>query len=131
MKKLLFLVISGLTISCSMSNQPSSYLKEGEFIITRKYIGDYIDYRHTGAETFSGTSLIWVKTTMENTYGIISAYGKKCEFSIGDRIYLSRSYYSPGGISEYWVYTIENDSSVYYRVTDFQNDHKVLVKNWF
>ena len=131
MKKLLYLVIFGLSVSCSISNQSSDVLEEDEFIITRKCIGDYIDFRHTGSDTFSGTNLIWVKTSMESTYGKISAYGKNCEFSAGERVYLTRKYYSPGGISEYWIYSIENDSSVYYRVTDFQNDHKVLVKDWF
>ena len=100
-------------------------------MITRKYVGLYMDYRQTGSETFSGTNLIWIKTSLESTYGKISAYGKKCEFSVGDRLYLTRKYYSPGGVSEYWEYIIENDSSVYYRVTEFQNDHKVFVKDWF
>jgi hypothetical protein len=68
---------------------------------------------------------------MENTFGKISAYGKKCEFSVGDKLYLRRTYYTPGGISGYWTYQIENDSSVYYRLTDFQNDKKVFVKSWF
>jgi hypothetical protein len=131
MKKLTFIVFLGLAISCSVSKQSSDPLEEGEIFITRKYLGVFIDYRVTGPETFSGPSLIWVKTSMESTYGKISAYGKKCDFSVGDRIYLTRQYYSPGGVSEYWVYTIENDSSVYYRITDFQNDHKVLVKDWF
>jgi hypothetical protein len=131
MKKLLFLVILGLSGSCSISNQSSATLEEDEFIITRKYVGDYIDFRHTGSDNFSGTSLIWIKTSMENTYGKISAYGKSCEFSVGERLYLTRKFYSPGGISEYWIYTIENDSSLYYRLTDFQNDHKVLAKDWF
>lgn len=131
MKKLFLLVLIDLTISCSISNQPSSFLEDGEFFITRKYVGNYIEYRHTGIDTFSGTNLIWIKTSMENTYGKISAYGKKCEFSVGERLYLTRKYYSPGEISEYWVYIIENDSSLYYRVTEFQNDHKVMVKDWF
>jgi hypothetical protein len=68
---------------------------------------------------------------MEKTYGKISAYGEKCEFSVGDRLYLTRTYYSPGGISAYWVYNIENASSLYYKVTEFQNDRKVLVQSWF
>jgi len=131
MRKLIFLILLGLTISCSISNQSSSLLEEGELVITRKYVGNFIEYRHTGMDTFSGTSLIWIKTSMENTYGKISAYGKKCEFTVGDRLYLTRKYYSPGGISAYWVYIIENDSSIYYKVTDFQNDHKVMVKDWF
>lgn len=131
MKKLFFLVISSLAISCSVSNQSSSSLKEGEFFITRKYVGDFLDYRQTGPENFSGTSLIWIKTSMESTYGRISAYSKKCEFKVGERLYLTRKYYSPGGVSEYWEYNIENDSSVYYKVTEYQNDHKVFVKDWF
>jgi hypothetical protein len=131
MKKLTFIVFLGLAISCSVSKQSSAPLEEGELFITRKYLGVFIDYRVTGPDTFSGPSLIWVKTSMQSTYGIISAYGKKCEFSVGERVYLTRKYYSPGGVSEYWVYTIENDSSVFYRLTDFQNDHKVFVKDWF
>jgi hypothetical protein len=131
MKRLFFLLLLGLTISCTSSNQSSSLLKEDEFMITRKYLGVFIDYRQTGPETYSGPNLIWIKTSMESTYGKICAYGKKCEFSAGDRLYLTRKYYSPGSVSEYWVYTIENDSSVYYRVMDFQSDHKVFVKDWY
>lgn len=131
MKKLFLLAIMGLTFSCSASNQSSTFLEESELFVTRKYIGNYIDYRHTGIDTFSGIGLIWIKTSMENTYGKISAYGKKCEFTVGDRLYLTRKYFSPGGISAYWIYNIENDSTVYYRVTDFQNDHKLLVKDLF
>lgn len=131
MKKLLFLILTGLTIACSTSNRSSSRLKDGELFITRRYVGMYIDYRHTGPNTFSGPNLIWIKTSMENTYGKISAYGEKCEFKVGDRLYLTRTYYSPGGISAYWVYNIENDASLYYKVTEFQNDHKVLTQSWF
>ena len=68
---------------------------------------------------------------MNNTYGKISAFGKKCEFSVGDNLYIKRSYYSPGGVFGYWEYRIENDSSVYYRVSDYQYDQKVLVESWF
>ena len=131
MKKLLFLVLIGLTMACSTANRSSSRLKDGEIFITRKYVGQYLDYRHTGPNTFSGPNLIWIKTSMEKTFGKISAYGEKCEFSVGDRLYLTRTYYSPGGISAYWVYNIENASSLFYRVTEFQNDHKVLVQSWF
>lgn len=94
-------------------------------------MGDYIEYRHTGSETLSGANLIWIKTTMESTYGKICAYGKKCEFSKGDRLYLRRTYYSPGGVTGYWVYEIGNDSDVSYKLTDFQSDHKVFVQSWY
>jgi hypothetical protein len=131
MKRYLFLILMGLTIACSTTNKSSSRLVDGELFITRKFVGVFIDYRRTGSDTFSGPNLIWIKTSMEGTYGKICAFGKKCDFSAGDRLYLTRTYYNPGGISAYWVYKIENDSSVYYKVTEFQNDRKVLVKTWF
>ena len=130
MKKLLFLVLMGLIFSCSTTKKPSSLLKEDEFFLTRKYIGHFIDYRYTGPETFGGPHIIWIKTTMDSTYGKISAYSKKCEFSAGDKIYLRRTYTTPG-IFGHWEYQIENDSSVYYRVTEFQNDNKIIVQTWF
>jgi hypothetical protein len=90
-----------------------------------------MDYRHTGPENYDGPNIIWVKTSMEDVYGKISAYGKKCEFSEGDRLYLRRTFYSPGIVSGYWVYTLENDSSVSYRATDLQHDREVFIKTWF
>jgi hypothetical protein len=113
------------------SKRKSPAIVEDELFISRKYVGSFIDYRQTGPATYNGTNLIWIKTSMENTYGKISAYGKKCEFSIGDNLYLTRTYYSPGGVSGSWVYRIENDSSLYYKVTDLQHDHKVLVETFF
>lgn len=113
------------------SKKSSLIIEEEGLVITRKYVGTFIEYRHTGYETNEGPNLIWIKTSMQNTYGRISAYGKKCEFLAGDKLYLRRIYYSPGGISGYWTYQIENDSSVYYRVTDFQNDKKVFAESWF
>jgi len=130
MKMYLFLLLSGVIISCSTAKKSSSLLGEDQLFITRKYIGDFIDYRHTEPETFGGPHLVWIKTTMDSTYGKISAYGKKCQFSAGDKIYLRRTYCTPGMFG-YWGYQIENDSSVYYRVREFQHDNKVLVQAWF
>ncbi len=130
MKKLLFLVLIGVIISCSTAKKSFSLLKKDEFFITRKYIGNFMDYRHTGPEIFGGTHLIWIKTTMDSTYGKISAYSKKCEFSAGDKIYLKRTYSTPGTFGN-WGYQIENDSSVYYRVSEFRFENKVLVQTWF
>jgi len=130
-KKLLFLLVLALTFSCSSSKKASSGIEEDELIITRKYVGVFMDYRHTGPENYDGPNIIWVKTSMEDVYGKISAYGKKCEFSQGDRLYLRRTFYSPGIVSGYWVYTLENDSSVSYRATDLQHDREVFIKTWF
>jgi hypothetical protein len=129
MKKYGFILLMILVISCA-TTEKSGILPEDEIFVTRKYIGNFIDYRHTVPETFGGPHLIWIKTTMDSTYGKISAYGKKCKFSPGDRIYLRRTYSTPG-VFGYWEYQIENDSSVYYRASEFQYDNKVLVQNWY
>ncbi len=113
------------------SKKPSENIAEDKLFISRKYVGIFVDYRQTGPKDNNGPNLIWIKTTMEATFGKISAYGKKCEFSVGDKLYLKRAYFSPGGIFGYWVYQIENDSSVYYRLTDFQHDRKVYAETWF
>jgi hypothetical protein len=113
------------------SKKTSLVVIEDELLVSRKYVGNFIDYRQTGPKTYNGPNLIWIKTSMEDTFGKISAYGKKCKFSVGDKLFIKRTYYSPGEVSGSWVYRIENDSSVYYRVTDFQHDHKVLVETWF
>jgi hypothetical protein len=125
------LLIVPLVLPAKTSKKSSLIIEEDELFIIRKYVGNFIEYRHTGSETYGGPNLIWIKTSMDNTYGKISAYSKNCEFSAGDKLYLKRIYYTPGGVSGYWVYQIENDSSVYYRVTDFQHDKKVLVETWF
>jgi hypothetical protein len=113
------------------TKKSSALIVEDEMVIVRKYVGKFIDYRHTGYESYGGPNLIWIKTSLEKAYGKISAYGKNCEFSMGDNLYIKRILYTPGGISGYWIYQIENDSSMYYRVSDFQSDKKVFVESWF
>jgi hypothetical protein len=117
--------------SFGTSRKTSLEVVEDELFISRKYVGKFVDYRHTGPMEYNGPNIIWIKTSMDSIYGKISAYDKKCEFSVGDNLYIRRTYYSPGGISGSWVYQIENDSSIFYSVTDFQHDRKVLVETWF
>lgn len=131
MKRILFIALAIMTVSCSTLKKPASGISEDELILTRKYVGDFIEYRHTGPENYDGPNLIWVKTSMENTYGKISAYGRKCDFAEGDRLYLRRVFYSPGITSGYWVYYLENDASESYRATDLQHDREVYIKTWF
>jgi hypothetical protein len=115
----------------STSEQVSTDVTEDELLVSRKYVGNYMEYRQTGPKDYNGPNLIWIKTNMESIYGKISAYGKKCKFSAGDRLFIKRTYYSPGEVSGSWGYIIENDSSVFYRLTDFQHDRKVTIENWF
>ena len=130
MNKLFFLLLTGIFLSCSPSKKSSSFLKEEELYITRKYIGDFVDYKYTGPRSFGGPQLIYIKTTLDTTYSQISAYSTKCEFSVGDKLYLRRTY-STSGVFGYWFYQIENDSSIYYKVSEFKDDDKVLVQTWF
>lgn len=118
-------------LNTTTSEKSSTPPGEEGLFLTRKYAGRFIDYRHTGPETYGGPNIIWIKTSMEKKFGKISVYGKKCDFSVGDNLYLKRSYYSPGGVSGYWLYQIENDSTVFYRCTNFQYDKKVLIESWF
>jgi hypothetical protein len=113
------------------TSKDSSLSTEDKLFISRKYIGKFLDYRQTGPKDENGPNIIWIKTTMESTYGKISAYGKKCQFSAGNNLYIRRSYYSPGLISGYWFYQIENDNNIYYRLSDFQYDRKVKVESFF
>ncbi len=124
-------MLVALAAACSTQRKSASAITEDNLIITRKYVGDFVEYRHTGPENYEGPNIIWIKTTMEGQYGKISAYGRKCDFAGGERLYLRRKFYSPGIVSGYWVYVIENDSSVSYRATDLQHDREVYIKTWF
>lgn len=131
MKKLtLLLLLTISAISCSTSNRSGSEIEEDRLYVTRRYIGDFEDFRHTAPGSFGDPHLIWIKTTQDSAFGKISAYSRDCGFNTGDRLYLRRKYVTPG-VFGYWIYQIENDSSVFYRLCEFQNDRKVLVQSWY
>lgn len=125
------LVVISVDLTQKGNKDASSLIEDDELLIIRKYVGTYIDFRHTGPEEYAGPNLIWIKTTMEKTFGKISAYGKTCKFSVGDNLYIRRILYSPGEISGHWIYQIENDSSAFYRVTELQHDKNVFIETWF
>lgn len=129
MKKLLLLLMTCLLISCNAQKRICPTYRTDNLIITRKYIGNFVDYRHTGPDVCGNTDLIWIRTTLTNTYGNISAYGKKCNFSPGDRIYLN-SIYSAKSPTGNFEYEVGNDSSVYYTVSEFRYENKNFVKAW-
>ena len=132
MKILKLLILMGVILaSCGTLKTPVIPVEEDALLITRKYAGEFLDYRHTGPDTYSGYNIIWIKTSLDTLYGKFSAYGKKCKFTPGDRLYLRRDYYVPGGVSGYWIYLIENDSAVAYQLTEFQHDREVPVETWF
>jgi len=115
------------------AKRPTEIVIEDEFLKTRKYVGEFLDSRHTGPETSDGPNIIWIKTSMDKTFGKLSAFGRTCDFTLGDHLYIRRIFYSPGDVtgSGYWIYHIENDSSIYYRLSEFQYDKKVYVETLF
>jgi len=126
-----FLILLAVSVSCATAGR-SGILPEDRIMLTRKYVGNYVDFRHTDPGESGGRHIIWIKTTQDTIYGKISAYSRKCEFKPGDRLYLRRIYNSPG-ISGFWVYRIENDSEdkIWYELSEFQYGMKVLAQSWF
>jgi len=130
MKRMFFLIFIPLLISCTSEKKSYSHLRNNDLSVTRRYIGNFLDYSHTGPEIFGGVNLIWIRTTQFNSYGKISAYGKDCKFEPGEKIYLKRMYSTPGPYGN-WEYQIENDSSVVYRMSNFRYENNVLVQASF
>jgi hypothetical protein len=132
--KILFLLFLLIFVSgCGIFNRTESSGSgdESELVTTRRFAGLFIDYRTTITDELPKVEVIWVKTTMESKYGKICAMGKKCEFSKGDRLYLTKKFFSPGMVGGRWEYFIENDFSVIYQLTEYQSDTKVLSESWF
>ncbi len=125
-----FILLVVLTMSCSSVGKLST--QKEELVMTRKYVGNFVESRQTAPARLGDPNLIWIKTTMSDTYGRISAYSKECTFTPDVRLYIRKVYTMPGGISGYWEYQIESDDAkVSYRMTEFQNDKKVSVTTWF
>ena len=129
MKRSGFILFLLFIVSCATTER-SGLLPEDELYVTRRYIGDFLDSRHTKPESLGSPHIIWIKTTQDSVYGKISAYSRNCEFVKGDRLYLRRVYQSPG-VFGYWMYQIENENDVWYKISEFQHDNQVLVQVWF
>ncbi len=130
MNRVLFIVGLFLLASCASVKQSGS--EEDSLVLTRKYVGNFVEYRQHIPEKLGQPYLIWIKTTMDSTYGKISAFGERCDFKPGDRLYIKRNQVSPGPISTYWEYQIESDDKqVVYKLSEFQHDRKNLIGTWF
>jgi hypothetical protein len=127
MKKIMYVILIGIIFSCSTTKKASAPLLEDEFLVTRKYIGNFIDCYHTGPDIIGGTDLIWIKTTIYSNYGKISVFGKSCDFSAGDKIYLRPISSLPESNGK-WVYQIENDFSLIYRVSEYRFENNVFTR---
>ena len=130
MRKFLLLVFFSIMVSCSLLRLSDSSLKEDELLYTRKYLGNFVESHHPPPNVTGGANLIWIKTTVFPAFGQLSVYGRNCEFSPGDQLYL-RSRYSSEGSFGNWEYFVENESAVSYRLSEFRHDDKVLVQALF
>jgi len=130
MKKAAFYLIGILILSACSVVKPSGMLQEDELFMTRKFAGNFIEYRHSGPDHFGSPHLIWIKTSKEDTFGKICAYSRRCEFTAGERLFIRRIYYAPSVTSGYWMYQLEGDAK-HYRLRQFQIDRKILVQGWF
>ena len=128
---IIILVVVGLSVSCINTKKSAMSGNEDQLITTRIFAGVFIDYRATVTGDLPKVEVIWIQTSLESRYGKICALGRKCEFAAGDRLYLTRKYYSPGMVGGRWEYFIENDSSLIYQLTEYQSDKKVLSESWF
>ena len=129
MKRVLFI---GLILFAGCATTKQSSMEEESMLITRRYVGNFVEYRQHIPEKFGEPYLVWIKTTMDSTLGKISAYGERCDFQTGDRLYIKRILLSPGVLSSYWEYRIESEDSQFtYRLSEFQHDRKNLINTWF
>ena len=109
-----------------------SKYQEDQLFITRRYAGNYIGYSYARPDRFGNPHHIWITTTMEDTYGEISAYSKTCKFQPGERLYIRRIYSRSGGIFGSWIYQIESDiNKTSYTLSQFQFEDKILVQSLF
>ena len=127
MKKFLFLQVFCLIVSCSTQLKMHSHLLDDGVSLTRRYIGNFIDYSHTGPDYCANAHLIWIRTTQFSTFGKLSAFGKDCKFTPGERIYLKRMYSVPNASGE-WEYQVENDSSTVYIVSKYKYYNRFVVR---
>lgn len=131
MNKIIVMLMLFLCVSCSVFRSSSEHELEDSLVTTRKFAGVFIDFRYTVTEDLPRVENIWIKTSLESRYGKICALGKHCEFNPGDRLYLTRKFFSPGMTGGKWEYFIENDSLVIYKLVDYQSDRKVFTETWY
>ena len=111
MKNILIVFVLMILVGCSTSKP----MTESTLVISRKYVGNFIDYRVTEGEGLLDFDIFWIKTTLEEEYGKIAVYGKKkMEFEVNDRLYVRRTYYQHSAMN-HWVYHLESsDQKTFY-----------------
>jgi len=127
----LLLLLGLLTTSCGIINSTQTTIDEDKPFQANKYAGRFISDTITKPEKFGNPWILWIKTDMQDTYGIISAYSRKCEFLPGEHLYIRRVYLNPG-LGGYWAYQIKGiTTNKFYKLSKFQYGNKTLTQTWF
>lgn len=117
MRKILFLLVVLAMAACTATKQ-IPHEKE-ELLVTRRYVGNFIDYRYVKPPRLMDPHTIWVKTSLEQRYGKIPVAGRECKFTPGDPLYVRRRLFNlPGNASGFWHYTLESSNEkIYYNLS--------------
>ncbi|MDX2414097.1 MAG: hypothetical protein QNK33_02795 [Bacteroidales bacterium] len=112
-KWMVFLCIVLAIVRCS-SFKP---MHEDSLRITRKYVGNFVDYRLAGEGGPLNPKIFWIKTSLDHKYGKIGVYAKgKMGFQQNERLYLRRIYFQHMALSK-WTYQLESSNEqVFYNI---------------
>jgi hypothetical protein len=123
--RVLYLIITVAIISACSVSEP--VMPQEELMITRKYVGNLLDYRRVEGEGLLDPDVVWLKTTLESNYGKIGIYVKgELKLDTNERLYLRRTHADSPGIDQ-WNYFLESNSGeVYYRLHGAVKGEEVL-----
>ena len=112
-KWMVFLCILLAIVRCS-TIKPQS---EDSLVITRRYVGNYMDFRRAGEGGPLNPKIFWIKTSLDKEYGKIGVYAKgEMGFIPNDRLYLRRIYFQHMAVSK-WTYQLESgNEQVFYNI---------------
>ncbi len=124
MRIIYLIIVIAILSACSVSE---SVMQEEQLMITRKYVGNLLDYRRVEGEGLLDPDVVWLKTTLESNYGKIGIYVKgELELDVNERLYLRRSHADTPGINQ-WNYFLESNSGeVFYRLHGAVKGEEVL-----
>jgi len=124
MRSIYIIMVVAILSACSVSEP---VMQEEQLMITRKYVGNLLDYRRVEGEGLLDPDVVWLKTTLESNYGKIGIYVKgELELDVNERLYLRRAHADTPGINQ-WNYFLESNSGeVFYRLHGAVKGEEVL-----
>jgi len=124
MRSIYIIMVVAILSACSVSEP---VMQEEQLMITRKYVGNLLDYRRVEGEGLLDPDVVWLKTTLESNYGKIGIYVKgEFELDVNERLYLRRAHADTPGINQ-WNYFLESNSGeVFYRLHGAVKGEEVL-----